>query len=78
MQRRVQVDSLTETRRRFEQWRKFRGSGEPRVLHARYVLACGLKHLGEPGRHILIEQEFQVVSSVCRGYDSSSRANQAA
>jgi hypothetical protein len=27
MQRRVQVDSLAEARRRFEQWRKARGSG---------------------------------------------------
>jgi hypothetical protein len=27
MRRRVQVDRLAEARRRFEQWRKFRGSG---------------------------------------------------
>lgn len=39
MRRRVQVDSLTEARRRFEQWRKFRGSGG-RIPHDLWMAAA--------------------------------------
>ncbi len=39
MQRRVQVDSLAEARRRFERWRKFRGSGG-RIPHELWMAAA--------------------------------------
>ncbi|MGH9771924.1 MAG: hypothetical protein ACRD4Q_09540 [Candidatus Acidiferrales bacterium] len=39
MRRRVQVDSLAEARRRFEQWRKFRGSGG-RIPHELWIAAA--------------------------------------
>ena len=38
MRRRVQVDSLAEARRRFEQWRKFRGRGG-RIPHELWMAA---------------------------------------
>lgn len=39
MRRRVQVDCLAEARRRFEQWRKFRGSGG-RIPHELWMAAA--------------------------------------
>lgn len=39
MRRRVQVDSLAEARRRFEQWRKFRGGGG-RIPHELWMTAA--------------------------------------
>jgi hypothetical protein len=39
MRRRVQVDRLAEARRRFEQWRKFRGSGG-RIPHELWMAAA--------------------------------------
>ena len=39
MRRRVQVDSLAEARRRFEQWRKFRGGGG-RIPHELWMAAA--------------------------------------
>lgn len=39
MRRRVRVDSLAEARRRFEQWRKFRGSGG-RIPHELWMAAA--------------------------------------
>lgn len=39
MRRRVQADRLAEARRRFEQWRKFRGSGG-RIPHELWMAAA--------------------------------------